>query len=137
MSEQPVASPFHEGEREIQTRLGVRDQLEDIGQRFIRSYMPDEHREFYGQLPYLLIGSIDESGRPWASIMVGRVGFVRTPDEVTLSINAPRIQGDPLNANVALGAPVGVLGIQYDVRRRNRLTGKVVSASSDSLPRRS
>jgi ferredoxin-NADP reductase/predicted pyridoxine 5'-phosphate oxidase superfamily flavin-nucleotide-binding protein len=133
MSEQPVASPFHEGEREIQTRLGVRDQLEDIGQRFIRSYMPDEHREFYGQLPYLLIGSIDESGRPWASIMVGRVGFVRTLDKVTLSINTPRIQGDPLNANVGLGSPVGVLGIQYDARRRNRLTGKVVSASRESL----
>ena len=133
MNEHPVMSPFHEGEREIQTRLGVRDQLEDIGQRFIRSYMPDEHREFYEQLPYLLIGSIDESGRPWASIMVGRVGFVRTPDEVTLSLDAPRIQGDPLNSNIRLGAPVGVLGIQYDARRRNRLTGKIVDVSEDSI----
>ncbi len=133
MSEQPVVSPFHEGEREIQTRLGVRDQLEDMGQRFIRSYMPDEHREFYEQLPYLLIGSVDKSGRPWASVLVGRSGFVRTPDEYTLSVNATRIHGDPLNQNLVPGAQVGVLGLDYRARRRNRLTGKITAFDAGSL----
>ena len=98
MSEQAAASPFHEGERELQTRVGVRDQLEDMGQRFIRGYLPDEHREFYEQLPYLIIGSIDPAGNPWASILVGRTGFISTPDANTLSLNTPRIYGDPLNA---------------------------------------
>jgi hypothetical protein len=46
-----VRSPFHRGERDIQSRLGVREQIEDIGQRFIRDYMPDEHRQFYAKLP--------------------------------------------------------------------------------------
>ena len=41
-----TSSPFHRGEREIQTRLGVREQTEDIGHRFIRTYMPEEHRAF-------------------------------------------------------------------------------------------
>ena len=133
MSEQAAASPFHEGERELQTRVGVRDQLEDMGQRFIRGYLPDEHREFYEQLPYLIIGSIDPAGNPWASILVGRTGFISTPDANTLSLNTPRIYGDPLNANVATGTPIGILGIQYDARRRNRLTGKVESATDDSM----
>ena len=60
----PTISPFHPGEREIQTRLGVREQIEDIGKRFIRDYMPEEHRAFYAQLPFLLIGSVDKAGRP-------------------------------------------------------------------------
>ncbi len=39
-------SPFHRGEREIQSRFGVREQIENVGQRFIRDYMPGEHRQF-------------------------------------------------------------------------------------------
>lgn len=123
-------SPFHEGEREIQSRLGVRDQLEDMGQRFIRDYLPDEHRDFYAQLPYLFMGSVDAAGRPWASVLVGHPGFIQTPDARTLRITAARIDGDPLSASLEPGYPVGVLGIQYDARRRNRLTAKIESVGS-------
>jgi ferredoxin-NADP reductase/predicted pyridoxine 5'-phosphate oxidase superfamily flavin-nucleotide-binding protein len=133
MSEQPLVSPFHEGEREIQTRLGVRDKIEDIGQRFIRGYMPHQHRQFYGSLNYLVIGSVDASGRPWASMLSGQSGFVSTPDEFTLAIDTSRTHDDPLNANLAPGARLGVLGIQYEARRRNRLTGKVLRSSEESI----
>ena len=85
-------SPFHRGEREVQTQLGVRDEAEALGQRFIRNYLPDQHRDFYAELPYLLIGSADVSGRPWASILVGPAGFARSPDPHTLSIQTPRIK---------------------------------------------
>ena len=57
-----VASPFHRGEQEIQSRLGVREQIENVGQRFIRDHLPAEHRHFYEQLPMLIVGSIDDSG---------------------------------------------------------------------------
>ncbi len=36
MPDSPIPSPFHRGERDVQTRLGVREQIEDIGQRFIK-----------------------------------------------------------------------------------------------------
>ena len=133
MSEQPTASPFHEGERDIQTRLGVRDQIEQTGRRFIRNYLPDQHREFYAQLPYLFLGSVDEAGRPWASVLTGRPGFIQTPDEHTLRIAAARIDGDPLKDNIASGSAIGVLGIQYETRRRNRLTAKVLNVDSRGL----
>lgn len=125
MAVTPPLSPFHRGEREIQTRLGVREQVEAIGQRFIRDHLPDEHRAFYAQLPFLLIGAIDKSGRPWASILAGHPGFVRSPDPSTLEIHAHPIAGDPLNDCLSQGAPVGLLGIEYPSRRRNRMTGKV------------
>ncbi len=133
MSAQATPSPFHQGERDVQTRLGVRDRVEDMGQRFIRNYLPDEHRQFYAQLPCLFIGSVDPSGRPWASVLVGRPGFIQTPDEHTLQIAAARIAGDPLNDNIAPGSAVGVLGIQYAARRRNRLTAKVENVDRHSL----
>ena len=62
MNERPAVSPFHEGEREIQSRLGVRDKVEEIGQRFIRDYLPEQHAEFYKQLPMLVVGSVDLVG---------------------------------------------------------------------------
>ena len=46
-------SPFHHGEQEIQSRFGVREQIENVGQRFIRDHLPDDHRQFYPQLPLL------------------------------------------------------------------------------------
>jgi len=73
METEKQKSPFHRGEHEIQSRKGVRDQVEEIGQRFIRDYLPDEHREFHQQLPMLFVGSVDNSGRPWASVLVIRV----------------------------------------------------------------
>ncbi len=44
-------SPFHRGEQELQLRLGMRDKMERLGLRMIRDHMPDEHREFFSQLP--------------------------------------------------------------------------------------
>ncbi|MEM9907915.1 MAG: flavin-nucleotide-binding protein, partial [Cyanobacteria bacterium P01_D01_bin.44] len=65
-----IESPFHQGEKDAQTRLGIREKVESIGRRFIRDYMPDQHREFYKSLPFLLIGTTDQQGWPWASIVV-------------------------------------------------------------------
>ena len=133
MSESLVLSPFHRGEHEVQSRLGVRDKIEDTGQRFIRSYLPDQHREFYQQLPYLFVGSVDQAGRPWASVLIGQPGFIQTPDEHTLRIVAPRIHGDPLTANLTVGGAIGVLGIQYETRRRNRLTAQIASYDEQAI----
>jgi predicted pyridoxine 5'-phosphate oxidase superfamily flavin-nucleotide-binding protein len=49
-------SPFHRGEKELQSRLGIEDKMEQLGPRMVRDYMPEEHQEFFSRLP-LLIGS--------------------------------------------------------------------------------
>lgn len=122
------ASPYHAGEQALQTRAGVRERAERAGRRVIRDFMPDQHRELFETLPYVVIGSLDGEDRPWASILVGRPGFMRTPDARTLAIGAlPRV-GDPLAANLMAGAPLGVLGIELETRRRNRVNGTVIRA---------
>lgn len=118
-------SPFHPGEQKIQTRLGVREQIENVGQRFIRDHLTGEHRQFLAQLPLLLAGSIDASGRPWASVLVGRPGFLKSPDPRTLDIHTPLLFGDPLNENLTQDSQLGMLGIEFATRRRNRLNGEV------------
>ena len=126
-----MTSPFHRGEREIQTRLGVRESIENVGQRFIRDHMPGEHRHFYGQLPMLIVGSVDDSGRPWASAIFGHPGFLESPDARTLDVHTRPAFGDPLNDNLAKGAQLGILGIDLAARRRNRMNGQVSVIDAD------
>ncbi len=123
----PAPSPFHEGEREVQDRLGVRDKIEAFARRVIRDHLPDQHREFYASLPFLLAGTVDAQGQPWASIIAGPSGFMTTPDSRTLDVAAASLFGDPLQETLKPGAEIGILGIQPETRRRNRLTGRVAS----------
>ena len=133
MTDASTTSVFHHGEREIQSRLGVREQIEKVGQRFIRDYMPGEHQQFLEQLPLIVLGSIDKSGRPWASVLVGCPGFINSPDSRTVEIQSRPFSGDPLKVNLAPGVPIGMLAIEFSSRRRNRLNGKVSSMGEDYL----
>ncbi|MDG9924747.1 MULTISPECIES: pyridoxamine 5'-phosphate oxidase family protein [unclassified Pseudomonas] len=117
-------SPFHPGEQQIQSRLGVRDKLEEIGKRVIRDHMPEQHREFFALLPWLLVGSRDAAGQPQASVLWGAPGFVHSPQPQRLQIRALPEADDPLAANLHDGAGLGLLGIELPTRRRNRLNGR-------------
>ena len=87
--------------------------------------MPDQHRELFEQLPYLVIGALDERGRPFASMAVGVPGFIESPDPSTLVVHAALAEDDPVRAALREGAPIGLLGIEFETRRRNRANGTV------------
>lgn len=118
-------SPFHQGEQDVQARYGVKEKMESFGRRIIRDYLPEQHRQFYQQLPFLLLGSSDEQGRPWVSIVVGRQGFISSPTTQQLRLDTQPLFGSPLASTLKVGTPVGVLGILPESRRRNRLTGRI------------
>ena len=124
------SSPFHEGEHRVQTRAGVREKTEEIGRRFIRDYMPDQHRDFYEALPFVILATLDDTGQPWTSLVTGEKGFITSPDPETLILEATLLSGDPLAGNLKVGADVGLLGIGLEERRRNRMTG-TISAIDD------
>lgn len=128
-----IPSPWHDGERAVQARAGVAEQVERAGGRNIRSFMPDQHRAFFAQLPFLVVGSVDRAGWPWASVLSGPPGFAASPDPHTLRIAARPVAGDPLSAVLAPGAPLGLLGIELPTRRRNRMNGRVVARDEASF----
>lgn len=124
------ASPFHAGEQALQDRVGKRDKMETFGRRAIRAFMPDQHREFFSQLPFLVVGSVDADGWPWASIISGKPGFLESPDATTLQIGSLAAEGDPLRTALKPGASLGLLGIEIGTRRRNRMNGRVGGTNS-------
>jgi predicted pyridoxine 5'-phosphate oxidase superfamily flavin-nucleotide-binding protein len=123
----PPPSPWHDGERAMQARVGVAERMARVGGRAIRDFMPDQHRDFFAQLPFIVVGSVDHDGWIWASLLAGRPGFATSLDPRSLTIAALPVGGDPLAGALVLGAKLGLLGIELPTRRRNRLNGRVVA----------
>jgi predicted pyridoxine 5'-phosphate oxidase superfamily flavin-nucleotide-binding protein len=121
---------FHEGERAVQERVGVRERIEELGRRAIRDFMPDQHRAFFAMLPFIVVGALDDARQPWATVLAGPPGFMRSPDPRHLVIDTRPASFDPLAGALGAGTPVGLLGIQPHTRRRNRMNGTVGSASA-------
>lgn len=119
-------SPFHDGEQRVQARVGVRERIERMGRNIVRDFMPAEHREFFEDLPFLIVGSADAAGAVWASLLPGEPGFVKAPTSRTLQVAAEPLPGDPLAGDLLVGAPLGLLGIELATRRRNRANGRIV-----------
>jgi uncharacterized protein len=128
-----AASPFHPGERAIQQRLGVRERVEDGGRRLIRDFLPDEHRDFYARLPFLVLGTVDAEGWPAASIVSGKPGFVSSPHPKALAFSIDFSSVMPAVKALVSGADVGILGIDLATRRRNRLNGVVSAIRDDAI----
>jgi uncharacterized protein len=126
-------SPFHAGEQALQARAGMRERLAKFGTRAIRDSMPDQHRALFAELPIVVVGALDARRHPWASVLVGTPGFMSSPDAQTLRIAAPPARGDPVAAGLVVGNPVGLLGIQLETRRRNRMNGTVVESDAEGF----
>lgn len=122
--------PWHEGEIVLQETLGVAERMAVVGQRVIRDHMPDQHRDFYAQLPFLVLGSVDPAGAPWATLLTGRPGFLSSPTPTTLDIAARAEPGDPAGDGMRDGDPIGLLGIEMHSRRRNRMNGVVTATEA-------
>ncbi|MEO1459396.1 MAG: pyridoxamine 5'-phosphate oxidase family protein [Pseudomonadota bacterium] len=129
----PADSPFHEGEIAIQARYGVVERIGPMAARYVRDHLTAQHRDFFEQLPSIVLGSVDGQGRPWASMLAGAPGFLSAPDERHLHIAAEPRPGDPLAAALAPGAMIGGLGIAFESRRRNRFAARVEAAGADGV----
>lgn len=120
-----VKSPFHRGEKEIQSRLGVQDKIEELGRRMIQDRIPESRLDFFAQLSLLTLATVDAAGRPWASVVAGAPGFARAADPERLVVAARPIYGDPLNNALIEGADIAALGLDFESRGRFRVNGKI------------
>ncbi len=118
-------APWHEGELTIQRSIGVAERMDDIGRRFIRDHLLDQHSEFYRQLPFVVLGAVAPDGEVWATVRGGRPGFLATVDIHRLHIAVPRDPADPADRGMEHGQAIGLLGIDLGNRRRNRLNGTI------------
>ena len=141
-------SHFHAGEREIQTSLGVRESMERFSKQVIANFMPEQHRDFYQRLPFIMLGHADKKGWPWASILCNpfidtelvdtEAEFVTSENNKKLTINSKPIAGEPFSKLLQEYQPqqnkrIGLLGIELSSRRRNRMAGHITQVNNTTI----
>lgn len=125
--------PWHEGEVALQRRAGVAERMAERGRSAILDHLPDPHRAFFAQLPFVVLGTVDAAGDAWATLVAGRPGFVHAPEPRRLALAAPRDADDPADAGLEAGAAVALLGIELHSRRRNRANGSVARREPEGV----
>ena len=129
---------LHEGELRLQKLRHVPSELADVIPKYINGDMPVQHAEFFPGLSYLPLGTLDNQGRPWASLLVTKSNDDPTLGIVVSSHNQTDIvaETNPHDPFVrALGEEqtspssdkrlfAGV-GIDFTNRRRNKLAGLI------------
>ena len=120
MGDDGIFVPPHRDEVAAQDLAGERIKVAPI-----RPFMPDQHREFFGLLPYLFVATADDRGWPVASVLTGEAGFVHSPDPATLRIQARLASDDPAAAGSGIDCEIGLLGLDLSTRRRNRANGRL------------
>lgn len=126
-------SPYHKGEMALHERYGRLQQQTMIG-RQVHSPVMDAHQAgFLSEREYVVVGSIDSDGRPWASIVFGEAGFAQALDPSTVNLGAAPLEGDRLNNNMVSGAPMSIVAIDLATRRRIRANVTFTSADDNGL----
>ncbi|MDP9809298.1 ferredoxin-NADP reductase/predicted pyridoxine 5'-phosphate oxidase superfamily flavin-nucleotide-binding protein [Rhizobium tibeticum] len=127
------SSPWHAGEIALHEKVGVAKRMDEVGRRVLRDHLIDQHRQFYAQLPFIVLGTADADGNAWATLRANRPGFLESPDIHTLSVRLPREHLDPADAGIDDGKAIAMLGIELHTRRRNRLNGTVHRTEQDGF----
>ncbi|UAY97859.1 pyridoxamine 5'-phosphate oxidase family protein [Dickeya dadantii] len=130
---QQTRSVFHDGERAVQARAEISGEWLKQSEGFVRSEMPQQHRDFFENLQMLFLGLLDSVGRPWCVPALGPRGFLVSPTPDTLEIHRDPVLSCELGLDRSPGASVGVLGIDLASRRRNRLNGRIQHASAGKM----
>jgi uncharacterized protein len=130
-----IANPFHDGERLVQQRFGESEIAERNGRIIADTIIPGA-MTFIKQQPMVVLGSVDDKQRVWASVLFGAPGFMTAIDqrsvELDLDIAFPNWQ-DQFWTNIEHNSQVGMLVIELETRRRLRINGKVTRPSKERL----
>ncbi|KAF8936150.1 hypothetical protein EDD21DRAFT_376744 [Dissophora ornata] len=133
---------WHSGERKVQDLLHVREAMQGASS-ILRPYLTTQMQEFVPGLCYFYIGTLDEQGRPWVSMLTGHEGFMNAPHIRTLEIKTQLESGNPLGGKKSgslIPDPIfhnltegetrpsgsrkwGGVALDFSNRRRNKMNG--------------
>ena len=116
---------FHRGEIAVQEQAGVRDIAQDVGEG-IADHLPAGASEFLEHRQMAVLGTVDNRGNVWASVVAGDSGFIETIDDRTLRIEARISSSDPIGRNLATEGHVALFAPDFVASRRVRVNGRGV-----------
>jgi predicted pyridoxine 5'-phosphate oxidase superfamily flavin-nucleotide-binding protein len=130
-----IQEPFHEGELEVQQRLGLHTEARQNSGVITDSIVTGAFR-FIEQQRMVVLGSIDQDENVWASVLVGQDGFMQAATEQLVTFDLSRTVGnehDPFWKNIEDHPRVGMLIIELATRRRLRVNGRIRRSGEQQL----
>jgi hypothetical protein len=133
--------PWHDGEKKMHSLLKV-----PLTDNPTVPYLYPGAAFLVQRSPLMALGTIDQDGRPWATVWGGEAGFAAPTSQTTIDINTPvDSQYDPV-AELLLGNskdenfvfaetsgnPVAGLAIDLENRRRVKLHGRKIAGLLDA-----
>lgn len=136
----PALKSWHKGEIAVQSFMNVPQRAPITN---ILNALPEQHRIFHcSRLFFLPVTTLDDRGRPWASVLAsntGTPGFIKSPTESELAISVRTWDGDPILQNLPQSATFdegkklfSAVGLETTTRRRNKFAGSVVEVTRDN-----
>jgi len=85
-------------------------------------------QSFFSAAPFVVTSTTDDNGLPWAGLITGERGFIRAEEGGTqLNLNWDRATNNT-RVLASSGDKVGLLAIDFESRRRNRLNATLQGA---------
>ena len=121
----------HEGELRVQARRRAPPELTEAIRGVIHDEMSRQHVAYYARLQYLPLGVLDESGRPWVTILCNPETTAHSTE--LLVVRARVNTDDPFVRAVCSPMPGARLfagvAIDFTTRSRVKLSGSVDAAT--------
>ena len=122
---------FHPGELEVQRRAGVAREASRLEGMLAAPRLDGGVANFLAQREFAVLTARDAAGLLWTSPLLGPVGFLKAHGSA-LDANAMVPAGDPLAA-LQVGQEVGLIAIEFAIRRRFRVNGTVARVDEHGL----
>ncbi|XWK89369.1 MAG: pyridoxamine 5'-phosphate oxidase family protein [Phormidium sp.] len=122
--------PFHSGEITVQTRAGVREDAERIGEVICNTVKPAA-LSFLSTQQIAIASTIASKDTIWASLLTGSPGFIQVLNDQTIQIDYTSNFTDILQKNLDGNTEIGLLIIDLSNRKRLRLNGKKKMCQSE------
>ncbi|MFB2833047.1 pyridoxamine 5'-phosphate oxidase family protein [Floridanema evergladense] len=116
--------PFHSGEIAVQTRAGVREEAERIGQVICNKVKPAA-LSFLSTQQMAIASTIAANNTIWASLLTGSPGFIQVLNDQIIQIQHTSNYIDIFHKNLEKNSAIGLLVIDLSNRKRLRLNGNV------------
>lgn len=122
---------FHSGELDVQRRAGVSSDAARLAGMLDPAHLDGGPAKFLAQRQFAVLTGRDRSGSLWISPLFGQPGFL-DGHGTTLDVHAVPAESDPLRGLPA-GQQVGLLAVEFAIRRRLRANGLLSEVGPDRL----
>ena len=122
---------FHRGELEVQRRAGVDGLAARLQGMLAAPRLDGGAATFLARREFAVLTGRDAAGRLWTSPLLGSAGFLEAHGSV-LDVHGMPWDGDPL-AGLPVGQDVGLIAIEFAIRRRFRVNGLLSAVSGKGL----